>query len=32
MDHEVLDCPRMIAKMEGMNMNKQKPKVYPEIE
>ena len=20
MDHEVLDCPRMIAKLEGMNM------------
>jgi hypothetical protein len=20
MDHEVLDCPRMISKLEGMNM------------
>jgi hypothetical protein len=32
MDHEVLDCLRMIAKMEGMNLNKENPKVDPEIE
>jgi hypothetical protein len=31
MDHEVLDFPRMIAKMEGINMNKKKPKVDPKI-
>jgi hypothetical protein len=31
MDHEVLDCPRMIAKLEGMNLNKENPKVDPEI-
>jgi hypothetical protein len=27
MDHEVLDCPRMIAKVERMNMNQENPKV-----
>ena len=26
MDHEVLDFPRMIAKIERMNMNKENPK------
>ena len=26
MDHEVLDCPRMIAKVERMNMRQQSPK------
>jgi len=26
MDHEVLDCPRMIAKIEGMNINQENPK------
>jgi hypothetical protein len=26
MDHEVLDCPRMIAKLEGMNLNQENPK------
>jgi hypothetical protein len=31
MDHEVLDCPRMIAKVEGMNPNQENPKAYPEI-
>jgi hypothetical protein len=30
-DHEVLDFPRMIAKLEGMNLNEKKPKVDPEI-
>jgi hypothetical protein len=30
MDHEVLDCPRMIAKVERMNMNQENPKAYPE--
>jgi hypothetical protein len=30
MDHEVLDCPRMIAKLEGMNLNQENPKVDPE--
>jgi hypothetical protein len=30
MDHEVLDCPRMIAKLEEMNMNQESPKVDPE--
>jgi hypothetical protein len=23
MDHEVLDCPRMISKLEGMNMRQE---------
>jgi hypothetical protein len=32
MDHEVLDFPRMISKLEGMNINKENPKVDPEIE
>jgi hypothetical protein len=26
MDHEVLDCPRMIAKLEKMNLNQENPK------
>jgi hypothetical protein len=26
MDHEVLDCPIMIAKIEGMNLNQKNPK------
>jgi hypothetical protein len=30
MDHEVLDFPRMIAKVERMNMNQEKPKADPE--
>jgi hypothetical protein len=30
-DHEVLDCPRMIAKLERMNLNEENPKAYPEI-
>jgi hypothetical protein len=30
MDHEVLDCPRMIAKLESMNIRQEKPKPYPE--
>ena len=30
MDHEVLDCPRMIAKVERMNMNQENPKTDPE--
>jgi hypothetical protein len=30
MDHEVLDCPRMIAKMEKMNLNQENPKADPE--
>jgi hypothetical protein len=25
----VLDCPRMIAKIEGMNLNQENPKVDP---
>jgi hypothetical protein len=29
MDHEVLDCPRMIAKLEGTNLNQENPKPYP---
>jgi hypothetical protein len=28
-DHEVLDCPRMIAKFEGMNLNQENPKEDP---
>jgi hypothetical protein len=31
MDHEVLDFPRMIAKMGGMNLNQETPKVDLEI-
>ena len=30
MDHEVLDCPRMITKLEGMNMRQKDPKEDPE--
>jgi hypothetical protein len=30
MDHEVLDFPRMIAKVERMNMNQENPKADPE--
>jgi hypothetical protein len=30
MDHEVLDCPRMIARLEEMNLNQENPKVDPE--
>jgi hypothetical protein len=30
MDHEVLDCPRMISKLEGMNMRQENPKADPE--
>jgi hypothetical protein len=29
MDHEVLDCPIMIAKLEEMNMRQEKPKADP---
>jgi hypothetical protein len=29
MDHEVLDCPRMIAKLERMNLNQGNPKTDP---
>jgi hypothetical protein len=31
MDHEVLDFPRMIAKLEGMNMRQQNPNTDPEM-
>jgi hypothetical protein len=31
LDHEVLDFPRMIAKLKGMNMRQENPKVDPEI-
>jgi hypothetical protein len=31
MDHEVLDFPRMIAKLEGMNMGQENPKANPEM-
>jgi hypothetical protein len=31
LDHEVLDCPRMIAKIEGMNLKEENPKADPEI-
>jgi hypothetical protein len=30
MNHEVLDFPRMIAKVERKNMNQENPKEYPE--
>ena len=30
MDHEVLDCPRMIAKLESMNIRQENPKTDPE--
>jgi hypothetical protein len=31
MDHEVLDCARMIAKLEEMNMRQENPKADLEI-
>ena len=31
MDHEVLDFPRMIAKIEGMNLKEENPKADPKI-
>jgi hypothetical protein len=31
LDHEVLDCPRMIAKLERMNLNEENPKTALEI-
>jgi hypothetical protein len=31
MDHEVLDCPKMIARLEGVNMRQENPKAYPEM-
>jgi hypothetical protein len=30
MDHEVLDCPRLISKVERMNLNQENPKAYLE--
>jgi hypothetical protein len=30
MDHEVFDCPRMIARLEKMNMEQEKYKGYQE--
>jgi hypothetical protein len=30
MDHEVLDCPIMIAKLEEMNMRQENPRADPE--
>jgi hypothetical protein len=32
MDHEVLDFPRMNARLEGMNTRQENPKEDPEIE
>jgi hypothetical protein len=32
MDHEVLDCPKMIANLEGMNLNQEKSKAGPKME
>jgi hypothetical protein len=32
MDNEVLDFPRMISKVERMNMNQKNPKADPETE
>jgi hypothetical protein len=29
LDHEVLNCPKMIAKVERMNMNQENLKAYP---
>jgi hypothetical protein len=29
MDHEVLDYPRMISKLERMNLRQENPKTYP---
>jgi hypothetical protein len=31
LDHEVLDFPRMIAKLERMNLNEENPKADPEM-
>jgi hypothetical protein len=31
MNHEVLDCPRMISKIEGMNTKQKNPKADPEM-
>jgi hypothetical protein len=31
MDHEVLDFPRMIAKVERMNLNQENPKEDPKM-
>jgi hypothetical protein len=31
LDHEVLDFPRMISKIEGMNLKEENPKADPEI-
>jgi hypothetical protein len=31
LDHEVLDFPRMIAKIEGMNLKEENPKADPEL-
>jgi hypothetical protein len=31
LDHEVLDFPRMISKLEGMNLKEENPKEDPEI-
>jgi hypothetical protein len=30
MDHEVLDCPKMITKLEGMKLSQENPKADPE--
>jgi hypothetical protein len=30
LDYKVLDCPRMIAKLERMNLNEENPKIDPE--
>jgi hypothetical protein len=30
MDHEILDCPIMITKVERMNLNQENPKADPE--
>jgi hypothetical protein len=32
MDHEVLDFPRMIDRLEKMNIEKEKPKGYQETQ
>jgi hypothetical protein len=32
MDHEVLDCPRLIAKLERINLNQEDHKADPEKE
>jgi hypothetical protein len=32
MDHEVLDCPRIISKLEEINMNKENFKEDPGME